>query len=202
MVSGAVSWRTQNSNPGILRLDQRSRSSPLNIRLRPKFSVGRGNQRRNHQVSKHPDSNTDHPNPRRNNVESFATLISVDGFRHDSHSSVAALRLYSHPRNAYSRRAGIHHSHRRNTQRPSSSTRVANVSDHRHSGWNRLVQSHVGYSVKYPSITKGTRAWPYLRECSQIRKNGAPGRTFHFFKVGPEPRPVRRSRARSPSRLR
>jgi hypothetical protein len=30
--------------------------------------------------------------------------------------SVASLRLYSHPRNGYSHRAGIPHSHRRNTQ--------------------------------------------------------------------------------------
>jgi hypothetical protein len=42
-------------------------------------------------------------------------LINVEGLRHDCNSSVAALRLYSHHRNAYSHRAGIHHSHHRNT---------------------------------------------------------------------------------------
>ena len=36
------------------------------------------------------------PKARRNNAESFATLITVDGFRHDSHSSVAALRDFIH----------------------------------------------------------------------------------------------------------
>jgi hypothetical protein len=50
------------------------------------------------------------------NQQTFTPLIDVQGLRHDCNPSVAALRLYSHPRNAYPNRAGIHHSHHRNRQ--------------------------------------------------------------------------------------
>ena len=43
-------------------------------------------------------------------------LIYGEGLRHDCNPSEALLRLYSHPRNGYSHRAGTYHSHRRNTQ--------------------------------------------------------------------------------------
>ena len=43
-------------------------------------------------------------------------MINLEAIEHDCNPSVAALRLYSHRRNDHSHRAGIHHSHRRNTQ--------------------------------------------------------------------------------------
>ncbi len=43
-------------------------------------------------------------------------MINLEGIEHDCNPSVAALRLYSHRRNDHSHRAGIDHSHRRNTQ--------------------------------------------------------------------------------------
>src|ERR1700758_2708020 len=52
-------------------------------------------------------------------------LINGKGLRHDCNPSVASLRLYSHPRNGYSHRAGIHHSHRRNTQRNTKAEKYA-----------------------------------------------------------------------------
>src|SRR6516165_5762655 len=42
-------------------------------------------------------------------------LINGKGLRHDCNPSEALLRLYSHPRNGYSHRAGTYHSLRRNT---------------------------------------------------------------------------------------
>src|ERR1700730_14627181 len=53
---------------------------------------------------------------KRNNAEyESCTLINLEGVGHDCNPSVAALRLYSHGRNDHSHRAGINHSHRRNT---------------------------------------------------------------------------------------
>jgi len=62
---------------------------------------------------------------KRNNDAEYdsCTLINLDGIGHDCNPRVAALRLYSHARNEHSHRAGIDHSHRRNTHWTPNQTR-------------------------------------------------------------------------------
>ena len=63
------------------------------------------------------ETNNDKKRRRNNTInDKSSTLIDVKGPRYDCNPSVAALRLYSHGRNDHSHRAGIDHSHRRNSQ--------------------------------------------------------------------------------------